>query len=272
MKFRFKKLNFLRKIRKSSGRKIKIIISGGLAWSLMFGVPKLLSSRSSNLNYNSRINNEIVVLNNEFNSLNKNDLRVILVKAEDSNPITPQNLGTSSSNFPSGTTGGRHIPHVNPYRRAPKVVDTGLGGNPAGGEGGIPEFDDTSPALQKLDKINSEHPSFYSDKKKSADQCELEEKINPVVEIIYRIKESPSLIREAEISGRDQAAQKSMNHLIDQLSLGNPNPEIGTQHLFKGVYELRGKNRVRVYYQKIDGKIEILGKSVKHNQKKVIDI
>ena len=87
-----------------------------------------------------------------------------------------------------------------------------------------------------MDEINSEHPSFYSDKKKSADQCELEKKINPVVEIIYRIKESPSLIREAEMSVRDQAAQKSINHLIDQLSLGNPNPGISIQHLFKGVY------------------------------------
>lgn len=248
------------------------MISGGLAWSLMFGVSKLLSSRSSNLNYNSRINNEIVVLNNEFNSLNKNDSPVILVKAEGDNPITPPNRGASPSNFPSGTAGGRNTPHVNTYRTAPKVMDTELGGNPAGGWGEIFEFDYTSPALQKLDKINFEHPRFYSDKKKSADQCELEEKINPVVEIIYRIKESPSLIRGAEISGRDHAAQKSMNHLIDQLSLGNSNPGIDTQHLFKGVYELRGKNRARVYYRKINGKIEILRKSVKHNQKKVINI
>jgi len=47
---------------------------------------------------------------------------------------------------------------------------------------------------------------------------------------------------------------------------------MGTQHLFKDVYELRGKNRARVYYRKVDGKIEILAKSAKFNQGKVIKI
>ena len=42
--------------------------------------------------------------------------------------------------------------------------------------------------------------------------------------------------------------------------------------LLNGVFELRGKNRARVYYREVDGKIEILGKSVKNNQQKVIDI
>jgi hypothetical protein len=72
--------------------------------------------------------------------------------------------------------------------------------------------------------------------------------------------------------GKDQAAQKDVNHLIEQLSLGNDNPGIGTENVFKDVYELRGKNRARVYYREVDGKIEILGKSVKHNQQKVINI
>ena len=38
------------------------------------------------------------------------------------------------------------------------------------------------------------------------------------------------------------------------------------------VYELRGKNRARVYYREVDGKIEILAKSNKDNQNKVIGI
>ena len=72
--------------------------------------------------------------------------------------------------------------------------------------------------------------------------------------------------------GRDQDAQRSLNNLVDQLSLGNRNPGIGTENVFKDVYELRGKNRARVYYQEVDRKIEILGKSVKSNQQKVINI
>ena len=42
--------------------------------------------------------------------------------------------------------------------------------------------------------------------------------------------------------------------------LGNRNPGIGTENVFKDVYELRGKNRVWVYYPELNGKIEILGK------------
>ena len=60
--------------------------------------------------------------------------------------------------------------------------------------------------------------------------------------------------------GKDQAAQKDGNNLIEQLSLGNDNPRIGTENVFKDVYELRGKNRARVYYREVDGKIEILSK------------
>jgi len=70
----------------------------------------------------------------------------------------------------------------------------------------------------------------------------------------------------------DQDAQRSMNNLVEQLAMGNKNPGIGTEHLFNDVFELRGKNRARVYYREVGGKIEILGKSVKNNQQKVIDI
>ena len=103
-------------------------------------------------------------------------------------------------------------------------------------------------------------------KKQSAEQCELDENVNDAkIEIVYRIKENPALIREAERAGRDQAAQRSLNNLVEQLSLGNPNPGIGTENVFKDVYELRGKNRARVYYRKVDEKIEFLAKSVKSN-------
>lgn len=54
--------------------------------------------------------------------------------------------------------------------------------------------------------------------------------------------------------------------------MGNRNPGIETENVFKDVYELRGKNRARMYYREVDGKIEILGKLVKSNQQKVINI
>ena len=96
----------------------------------------------------------------------------------------------------------------------------------------------------------------------SESECELGAKI----EIVYRIKENNALIREAQKAGRDQDAQRSLNNLVEQLSLGNRNPGIGTENVFKDVYELRGKNRARVYYREVDGKIEILGESIKRNQ------
>jgi hypothetical protein len=111
----------------------------------------------------------------EFSGFEGTDQQVILVGRNGSGipSNVPSNIGQqgqSPSNFPTPPSGGPPsctVPGVNPYRTAPGV-DQGLGAaaNPAGaGGGGIPEFDNTSPALQKLDKINSEHSSFYSDKK-----------------------------------------------------------------------------------------------------------
>jgi hypothetical protein len=74
--------------------------------------------------------------------------------------------------------------------------------------------------------------------------------------------------------GKDQAAQKDVNHLIEQLSLGNDSPGLGNIRVkgLKNVSEARGRNEGRVYFREKDGKIEILGKSNKDNQKKVIAI
>ena len=59
-----------------------------------------------------------------------------------------------------------------------------------------------------------------------------------------------------------------------QLSLGNDNPGIGNRQVknLKNVSEARGRNEGRVYLQEKTGKIEILAKSNKDNQKKVIGI
>lgn len=215
--------------------------------------------------------------------------RVILVKTGDSAPSVPTSTGRGQpSSFPTPPSRGqpsRPATGANPYiyRPTPKVVDQGLGGaaNPAGAGngGGGAEFDDNSPVPKKEQAKESktfdyDYRSNYPEKKKqSAEQCELDENVKDrKIEIVYRIKENPALVREAERAGRDQDAQRSLNNLVEQLSLGNRNPGIGTENVFKDVYELRGKNRARVYYREVEGRIEILGKSVKSNQQKVINI
>lgn len=74
--------------------------------------------------------------------------------------------------------------------------------------------------------------------------------------------------------GKDQEAQKDVNNLIEQLSLGNNNPGIGNRRVkgLKNVSEAREKNEGRVYFREKDGKTEILAKSNKDNQNKVIGI
>jgi len=252
-----------------------------LLFNLVFGKPSLSSSRSSSPNFGNQASHERLIDDREFNRLDQNNRQVILAKA-DGNPITPP-TNRRPSNFPSGTTGGRRAPHVNPYRTPPKLVDQGLGAvaNPAGAgtEGGGAEFDDQCPVPKKEQSQESKTFDYRSNniknKKKSEDQCELDEKVKGgKIEIVYRIKENPALIREAERMGKDQAAQKDVNNLIEQLSLGNDNPGIGNRRVkgLKNVSEARGRNEGRVYFREKNGKIEILAKYNKDNQNKVIDI
>lgn len=94
------------------------------------------------------------------------------------------------------------------------------------------------------------------------------------IEIVYRIKENPALVREAERMGKDQAAHEDVNNVIEQLALRNDNPGIGNRRVkgLKNVSEAQGRNEGRVYFREKDGKLEILAKSNKDNQNKVIGI
>jgi hypothetical protein len=234
---------------------------------------------------NNQVYQERLLSDQEFNSFEDNDQKVILVKTGDSAPSVPTSPGRGQpSQFPTPPAGGRpsRPVYVPKYRTAPKVVPgVGAAANPAGaGNGGVAaEFDDQCPVPKKEQSQESNTPNHgltsksKKKKKQSAEQCELDENVKErKIEIVYRIKENPALVREAQRAGRDQDAQRSLNNLVEQLSLGNQNPGIGTENVFKDVYELRGKNRARVYYREVDGKIEILGKSVKSNQQKVINI
>jgi hypothetical protein len=70
-------------------------------------------------------------------------------------------------------------------------------------------------------------------KKQSVEQCELDENVKDVkIKIVYSIKENLALVREAERLICDYDAQRFINNLVEQLSLGNRNPGIGTAKNF----------------------------------------
>jgi len=97
---------------------------------------------------------ERTLSNQELDSLDDPNSQAILVKTGDSTPSVPTSPGRAQpNNFPTGSTGGRRTPHVNPYRTPPRVVDQGLGAgaNPAGAGGGgeAAEFDDQCPVPKK---------------------------------------------------------------------------------------------------------------------------
>lgn len=209
--------------------------------------------------------------------------KALLVKANSDTPASSSGGSYKPNGFSTPPAGGRPSRHVYipPYRTAPKLIDQGLGAgaNPAGagGGGGAARFDDQCPVPLNQDQDQELKTYNYQSKKKkqSAEQCELDENVTDgKIEIVYRIKENPALIREAERMGKDQAAQKDVNNLIEQLSLGNDNPGIGNRRVkgLKNVSEARGRNEGRVYYREKDGKIEILAKSNKDNQNKVLGI
>ena len=79
------------------------------------------------------------------------------------------------------------------------------------------------------------------------------------------------LVKEADKIG--SAHQSSIDSLTDQLSKGNLNPGIGSKNLFGNVFEARARDGARVYFRTLkDGTVEVLAKSTKENQQRVIDI
>ena len=83
---------------------------------------------------NNQVYQERLLSDQEFNSFEDNDQKVILVKTGDSAPSVPTSPGRGQpSQFPTPPSGGRpnRPVYVPKYRIAPKVVDQGLG---AGGQ------------------------------------------------------------------------------------------------------------------------------------------
>ena len=83
------------------------------------------------------------------------------------------------------------------------------------------------------------------------------------VSLVYRIKEDSGLVRAAESACKDGDVQDGINHLIDELAKGNPNPGLGNKPLGNGLTEYRHKKAGRVIVRKRGTVIEILGKSGK---------
>lgn len=184
----FKKLKRNQNKIKPRGRKRKIFGSIILSFILLFGKPRWSSSQSSSphFDFDNQVYQGRLLSDQEFNSFENNDRQVILVKTGDSAPSVPTSPGRGQPNsFPSGSTGRRRTPHVNPYRIPPRVVNQGLGAaaNPAGAgnEGGAPEFEEECPVpkkeqSQKSKTFDYDYRSNDSKKKKqSEDQCPIYE-------------------------------------------------------------------------------------------------
>ena len=63
--------------------------------------------------------------------------------------------------------------------------------------------------------------------------------------LVYRIKEDSGLVRAAESACKDRDVQDGINHLIDELAKGNPNPGIGNRPLGNGLTEYRHFGEIR---------------------------
>ena len=113
----------------------------------------------------------------------------------------------------------------------------------------------------------SQYQQDCQNQSKKGQTCDL-------IEIVSRIKEDTRLIKLAERAGKNQAIQNEINDMIEKLRLGNEQCGLGRKTLFRDVKELRGIEGGRVYYRRVDGKIEILAKSnkVRREQRKVINI
>ena len=189
--------------------------------------------------------------------------------------IIPGTTGFGTSNYPSsrpGNQGSDSGLFISPHDQNPSGGSSNPGGGASGGSN-----NPSSSKQQRFEHPADSYPYLYQPYQPEESDSESSDDENFRCrrgEVVSRINESPALIREAERMGKDQAAQREVNNLIEQLALGNKNPGIGTERVegLKNVSEARGRNEGRVYFREKNGNIEILAKSNKDNQKKVIAI
>lgn len=85
------------------------------------------------------------------------------------------------------------------------------------------------------------------------------------------IGDDPLLTKAAEQAGKNEAVQRDLGNLFEQLSQGNMNPGIGSKALAgTDVTYARGANGGRLFFRNVNDGIQIVGKSDKGNESKVI--
>lgn len=154
----------------------------------------------------------------------------------------------------------------------------GKGSSP-GGDGDGPSNPDAFTA-DKIKEINSSKTKFdeYMKSLEKLDRQKAKEKKKKAkrpIEVIHRKQESKALEDAAKTVGKDPVIQRDVDHLVEQLSLGNKSPGTSIRKIegLKNVFEARGRNGGRVYFREINKQtLEILAKSNKANQLKVIKI
>ena len=90
--------------------------------------------------------------------------------------------------------------------------------------------------------------------------------------LISSIDKDKQLAKYAKEMEKDVKLKKESEELIKKFLSGDTNPGSGNKFLFNGIYELRSKNGARVYFRMNKGSMEILAKSNKKNQDKVIKV
>ncbi|MEU3029918.1 polymorphic toxin-type HINT domain-containing protein [Streptomyces incarnatus] len=85
------------------------------------------------------------------------------------------------------------------------------------------------------------------------------------------VSEDSTLVKAAQQAGKNQKVQADLDSLFQQLSRGNMNPGLGSKSLAgTDVTYARGRNGGRLFFRNVDGGIQIVGKSDKANESKVI--
>ncbi|MET9592017.1 hypothetical protein ABZY45_13790 [Streptomyces sp. NPDC006516] len=85
------------------------------------------------------------------------------------------------------------------------------------------------------------------------------------------ISEDSVLVKAAQQAGKNQKVQADLDSLFQQLSRGNMNPGLGSKALAgTDVTYARGRNGGRLFFRNVDGGIQVVGKSDKANESKVI--
>ncbi|WP_241524765.1 hypothetical protein [Streptomyces barkulensis] len=85
------------------------------------------------------------------------------------------------------------------------------------------------------------------------------------------IGEDSALTKAAQQAGKNQKVQADLDSLFQQLSRGNMNPGLGSKALAgTDVTYARGRNGGRLFFRNVDGGIQVVGKSDKANESKVI--